>query len=83
MDNTSLGRAEIERRFGFHKATIEGANATAPIHRDMRRLFVDLGVTLDALIPEGRDKRAAFTQLQTASMWMHWAVAQEAPVVDE
>lgn len=82
-DNTSLGREEIEARFGFHKATIEGENATVPLHRDMRRLFVELGVQLDALVPEGRTKRAAFTQLQTASMWMHFAVAEQAPVVDE
>lgn len=83
MDNTSLGRDEIEQRFGFHKATVEGPEATVPVHRDMRRLFVELGVQLDALIPAGRNKSAAFTQLQTASMWMHWAVAEQAPVVDE
>jgi hypothetical protein len=82
-DNTSLGRAEIEHRFGFHKATLEGENATVPVHRDIRRLFVELGVQLDALVPPGRGKAAAFTQLQDASMWMHWAVAEQAPVVDE
>lgn len=82
-DNTSLGRAEIEHRFGFHKATLEGENATAPVHRDIRRLFVELGVQLDALVPPGRGKATAFTQLQDASMWMHWAVAEQAPVVDE
>jgi hypothetical protein len=82
-DNTSLGRAEIEHRFGFHKATLEGENATVPVHRDIRRLFVELGVQLDALVPPGRGKATAFTQLQDASMWMHWAVAEQAPVVDE
>lgn len=83
MDNTSLGRDEIEQRFGFHKATVEGPEATGPLHRDIRRLFVELGTQLDALIPDGRGKRTAFTQLQDASMWMHWAVAEQAPVVDE
>lgn len=83
MDNTSLGRDEIEQRLGFHKATVEGENATAPIHREMRRLFVELGVQLDALVPDGRGKRTAFTQLQDASMWFHWATAESAPVVDE
>jgi hypothetical protein len=82
-DNTSLGRAEIEHRFGLHKATLEGENATVPVHRDIRRLFVELGVQLDALVPPGRGKATAFTQLQDASMWMHWAVAEQAPVVDE
>lgn len=83
MDNTSIGREEIEHRFGFHKATVEGPNATAAVHRDIRRLFVELGVQLDALLPAGRGKETAFTMLQTASMWFHWAVAQQAPVVDE
>lgn len=82
-DNTSIGRDEIEQRFGFHKATIEGENATVPVHRDIRRLFVELGVQLDALLPPGSTKAAAFTMLQTASMWMHWAVAQQAPIVHE
>jgi hypothetical protein len=82
-DNTSIGRDEIEQRFGFHKATVEGENATTPVHRDIRRLFVELGVQLDALLPAGRGKNTAFTMLQTASMWMHWAVAETAPVVDE
>lgn len=82
-DNTSLGRAEIEHRFGFHKATLEGENATVPVHRDIRRLFVELGVQLDALVPPGRGKATAFTRLHDASMWMHWAVAEQAPVVDE
>jgi hypothetical protein len=82
-DNTSIGREEIEQRFGFHKATIEGENATGPVHRDIRRLFVELGVQLDALLPHGRAKAYAFTMLQTASMWMHWAVAEEAPIVTE
>jgi hypothetical protein len=82
-DNTSLGREEIEQRFGFHKATVEGPEATGPVHRDIRRLFVELGVQLDALLPHGRAKAYAFTMLQTASMWMHWAVAEEAPVVHE
>lgn len=82
-DNTSLGREEIENRFGFHKATVEGPNATAAVHRDIRRLFVELGVQLDALLPAGRGKSTAFTQLQDAAMWMHFAVAEEAPVVSE
>lgn len=82
-DNTSIGRDEIENRFGFHKATVEGPEATAPVHRDIRRLFVELAVQLDALLPPGRTKAAAFTMLQTASMWMHWTVAEEAPVVTE
>lgn len=83
MDNTSIGREEIEHRFGFHKASLEGPNATVPVHRDIRRLFVELAMQLDALLPAGRGKATAFTMLQTAAMWMHWAVAEQDELVSE
>lgn len=83
MGNVSIGQAEIEHRFGFHKATIEGDNASGVVHQKIRRLFIELGIVLDALIPPGRGKNTAFTMLQTASMWMHWAVAEQDPLVEE
>jgi len=82
-DNTSLGLPEIEHRFGFHKATIEGENATLPIHRDTRLLFIELGEELDRILPEGRAKAVAFTELENASMWSHKAIAETAPIVHE
>lgn len=81
--NISIGRDEIENRFGFHKASLEGPEATGPVHRDIRRLFVELGLQLDALLPPGRGKNTAFTQLQDAAMWMHWAVAEQDPLVTD
>jgi hypothetical protein len=77
----SVGREEILHRFGYHAATIEGPNATAPIHTEMRALFVELALRLDHMVPAGRAKSAAFTQLQQASMWFHWATAETAPLV--
>jgi hypothetical protein len=79
--HASLGRDEILHRFGFHAATIEGPNATAPIHEEIRALFIELAEHLDHLVPAGRGKAAAFTQLQQASMWFHWATAETAPLV--
>lgn len=83
MDNTSIGRDEIEHRFGFHKASLEGPNASGSVHRKIRLLFIELGVQLDALLPAGRGKNTAFTMLQTASMWMHWALAESDPLVTD
>ena len=79
----SLGAEEIEHRFGFHKATIEGANATLPLHRDVRILFRRFAEELDALLVPGRAKSLAFTHLEDASMWSHKAIAETAPVVSE
>ena len=78
-----LGREEIEHRFGFHKATIEGENATLPKHRDTRLKFREFAGWLDEVLPDGRAKSVAFTELENASMWAHKSIAETAPVVRE
>jgi hypothetical protein len=83
VSNESVGREEIENRFGFHAATIEGENATKPAHRDVRLLFREFAEHLDHLLPDGRAKPVAFTHLEDASMWTHKAIAEQAPVVNE
>ena len=79
----SLGSTEIENRFGFHKATIEGANATLPDHTEVRVLFRQFASQLDAILEPGRAKSVAFTELESASMWAHKAIAERAPLVGE
>lgn len=79
----SFGPEEIEHRFGFHKATIEGPNATLPKHRDTRLLFREFAERLDEILPPGRAKSVAFTELENASMWSHKAIAELAPAVTE
>lgn len=83
MSNATLGPDEIEHRFGFHKATIEGENATLPKHRDVRLLFREFAEQLDEILPAGRAKSVAFTELENASMWAHKAIAETAPTVTE
>lgn len=78
--NQSVGSEEIENRFGFHKGTLEGPNATAPRHAYLRREFKDFADMLDRVLPPGRAKEVAFVELETASMWTHKAIAQTAPV---
>lgn len=78
-----MDHAEIRNRFGFHKGTIEGPNATAPKHANLRRAFVEFADMLNEVLPEGRAKAVVFTELQNASMWSHFAIAEGAPLVDE
>ena len=78
-----LGADEIENRFGFHKGTIEGPNATAPRHAELRVNFKSFANHLDHVLPPGRAKSLALTELEAASMWAHKAIAETAPVVSE
>ncbi len=78
-----LGNEEIESRFGFHRATLEGANATNEIHKNLRIAFKEFAATLDIAVPDGRYKTLAFTELETASMWFHKAIAQQSPILVE
>ena len=73
----AVGREEIENRFGFHKATLEGENATKPRHETLRKEFKAFAGYLDKVLPEGRYKSLAFTELESASMWSHKAIAEE------
>lgn len=75
-----LGLEEIRNRFGFHKGTVEGPNATAPRHADLRAQFVAFAAMLDEVLPDGRAKDLALTELENASMWGHKAVAEQAPL---
>lgn len=78
-----IGSNEIEHRFGFHKATVEGDNATLPRHRDTRVAFKTFAELLDSRLPDSREKSLVFTALQEASMWSHCAIAMDAPLVTE
>lgn len=79
----ALGKEEIEHRFGFHKATVEGENATLPRHRDVRVKFREFAEYLDIMVTDGRAKSVMMTELETASMWAHKAIAEEAPLIGE
>ena len=74
---------EIEKRFGHHKATIEGPGSTAPKHADLREHYTAFANMLADRLPEGRAKSLALTALEEASMWSHKAIAETAPVVTE
>lgn len=83
MKADMLGKEEIEHRFGFHKATVEGSNATLPRHVETRLAFRAFAEKLDAALPDSREKSLMFTALQEASMWTHCAIAMDAPAVPE
>jgi hypothetical protein len=78
-----LGSEEINHRFGFHKAAIEGTAATTEEFARIRRLFIQVGGQLDRMIPAGREKTIAMDTLEDASMWFHKALARQNDLVEE
>lgn len=79
----TLGPEEIKSRFGFHKGTTEEPGATIPKHAQLRKDFVKFAEMLDGVLKDSRAKSLAFTALQEASMWAHFCIAEDAPLVEE
>lgn len=82
-DYTSFGKDEIEHRFGTHAAAIEGDGVTKQDHADLRALYKNFANHLDRILPVGREKSLAMTQLEDASMWAHKALARTNELVKE
>lgn len=68
---------EIEQRFGHTAASVEGPNPREHVHAQIRKEFKEIAAILDSLVPDSRQKAQAFTELETASMWFHKALAHE------
>lgn len=60
-----LGEDEIKKRFLPQFLTPEGLVQLSYV----RERFLDLALSLDSLMPDGREKTLALTELQDASMW--------------
>jgi hypothetical protein len=73
----------IQSRFGFHKATIEGPDASKTKHAQLRSSFMSFASYLNENIPAGREASLVFTALEEASMWSHKALAALDPLEDE
>lgn len=78
-----LSEESIESRFGFHKATIEGPEATTPKHAQLRVAYKEFAKYLNDVLPPGRYKILAFNDLEYASMMSHKAIAETAPIATE
>lgn len=72
----SLGKDEINHRFGYHP----GTSVTIPKHAQVREAYKAFAEFLDLILPDGRAKSTAFTNLQQSSMWANFGVAELAPV---
>lgn len=67
-----MDKADIDNRFSFHPAT----DVTGPKHDSIRGECMALAYTLDALIPDSREKSLAITHLEEVMMWSNAAIAR-------
>lgn len=69
--------ADLENRFAFHPATTaEQRDAHATVRSECLRL----AELLNDLLPEGREKALAITNLEQTMMWGNAALARQNPL---
>jgi len=65
---------DIANRFAFHPAATD---ARRQAHEDVRGLCLALAGELDGLLPEGREKSLAITNLEQTMFWANAAIARQ------
>lgn len=63
---------EIRDRFAHHKLDPDEAQAVDML----REQFVELALSVNRLLPDGREKSLALTKLREASMWSNQGIAR-------
>lgn len=64
----------IDHRFSFHPADTEDKQAA---HEAIRKACRDLAHTLQEMLPSGREKSLAITNLEQVMFWANAAVARD------
>lgn len=83
VNNTLLSQTQIQERFGFHKASIEGPNSSSETHKDLRMAFMQFADYLNTRLGSSRSAALSQTALEEASMWAHKAIAENDPIDPE
>lgn len=70
---------ELDRRFNYHRPDA----AAQAAHQQVRQGARYLAELLDTVLPEGREKSLAFTNLEQAMFWGNAAIARDQFVPEE
>lgn len=75
----ALSEEDLDGRFaGLGQTLAEGSfNDAATVHNDVVEAFMQFAGLLNEILPEGRWKSLAFTELESASLWAHQAITNK------
>lgn len=79
---STLGPEEIRHRFGFHRITTDGEEATLPLHQELHGAAIEYAEYLDSILPDGREKDIALERLEESASWAHKALANGESVIE-
>lgn len=68
-----MNQAGIDNRFDYHPP---GTSRKVTTHEQVRKDCKALAISLDQLLPEGREKALAMTNLEQAMFWSNASVAR-------
>lgn len=70
----ALSKDELRSRFG---TKVPPSNQAAYNHARLRDEYQAFATLLNDVLPEGRAKSIALTELETAAMWSHKSMAEK------
>jgi hypothetical protein len=68
-----MDQADLDNRFTFHE---KSRSLNAEKHQLVREVCGNLAETMNAVLPEGREKALVLTKLEEAMFWANAAIAR-------
>ena len=70
---------QIENAFRYHRPPAEAQEQM----KELRQQFLELAKEINVLVPEGREKSLALTNLEQAQFWSNAGITRQHPVTND